>query len=91
MSKQIEITLNHYELSNSASIRAAHEAFGISRETLVFNSRTQRPIQVKATLEQFGAFVALRNAYGGVNCIKALRPTLVVQPARFDVTQYALL
>lgn len=89
---KLEIELSHYELSSSASTRAAADAFGLDQDSLARAYRTGRPMELLVTAEQFGQFVALRNAYGGENNIKALKPRMIVNPfvIKVDVTSYRL-
>jgi len=85
---QIEIDLSHYELSQAPSHRAAIDAFGLDPQVLAKAIRFHQTLNVVATTAQFGAFIAFRNAYGGVNRVQTLKPRLIVNPLspRIDVT-----
>jgi len=85
----LEVTLDYGTLSCPSSRRAAAEAFGVDQLTLTQAFRTVTPLTLLVTFEQFGAFVALRNAYGGQNLIKALQPKIIMNPrqTRIDCTE----
>lgn len=90
MRNALEITLDNYILRCAHSRRAAAEAFGVDQATMSVAYRTQTPLKLLITFEQFGAFVALRNTYGGCNSIKAMEPKILMHPRhqRIDCTEW---